>query len=214
MNRPTRSLRPSSFRVLLLSLALLISAPGLSRAQFFGPGMGWGHPGMGWGGAYGWGHPGMGWGGGYGWGGGVGWGGGLGFGYPGYGAGFGFNPNLTPFGSIAPGALWPSYGYPTALATTNPMLLGASYTSIASGYGPPLDGFGLGYYNPYFSAGLTPLAVQSAVSEMTLRSAARPAMVLPEVRIEIPVGPSRLVEPDPEPEPADPGQEPLENEEP
>ncbi len=197
MRHPPRFLLPQKtnfYRTLLFSFALLIASPSLARAQFFGavgPGF---DPGYGYGYGYG-----------------FNYGAGFGYGFPGYGFGYGsgfpvagFNPYLTPYGSIAPSFPFPTYGYPTALVTGNPMLFGASYTATASGLGPPISGFGLNYYNPYFSVGLTPLALQSAIGEMTLRSAARPVIVMPEVRVEIPVGPPMTVETEPEVENEDP----------
>ncbi len=112
--------------------------------EWAGVALGYGYPGMG--GGMGYGYPGMGGGMGYGY---PGMGGGMGYGYPGMGGGMGYGyPGMGGgMGYAAPyygGGLGYGYG-----------------PSIIYGYGNP----GPGVYNPTFGLGLTPLGVNSALTE-------------------------------------------------
>jgi hypothetical protein len=124
--------------IVTLTLALVFHAlPATeARAQFYG------YPGMG--GGMGYGYPGLGGGFGYGY---PGLGGGMGYGYPGMGVGFGYGyPGMGGGFGYAGGYYGGGFGY------------GAS---PIYGYGNP----GPGVYNPMFGVGLTPLGVNSALSE-------------------------------------------------
>jgi hypothetical protein len=136
-----RSLRVRLVRLTrwtVLAVALLASSPGEARAQFFGYG-GFGFPGFGYGG--------------FGYDqflfGGLGYGG---YGFGGYPASYGYGYPGVGYGGF-------NYGYP-----------GLGVTSFGVGYG----GFSpylvpqLPYWNPYFGLGLTPLGVQSAVTETAI----------------------------------------------
>jgi hypothetical protein len=120
---------------LTVGLALLALTATESRAQFY-PGMG---------GGFGYGYPGMGGGFGYGY---PGMGGGFGYGYPSMGGGFGYgSPGMGGgLGYAAPGYGGFAYGYGP---------------SIIYGYGNT----GPGVYNPMFGLGLSPLGVNSALTE-------------------------------------------------
>ncbi|RUL87549.1 hypothetical protein [Tautonia sociabilis] len=119
--------------------------------------------------------------------------GGYGFGY-GYGYGHGFGPTRAGVGyGFGPSwGAWPGYGvgyglYPSAFNVLNQadVRAGLAYNALATGRAAPLAaavgpfGFEVGpygyagasYFNPYFSSGLTPLAVRSARDEPRLRGA-------------------------------------------
>ena len=130
-------------RSLALSLVFVAVPTGFVRAQGFG--YGYGFPG------YGYGMSGFGYGGmGYGYGG-TGYGG---FGYPGVGLGYGGNFGYSGFG----------YGVG--------MAYGGAGVSVGSpgpyGYWVPYGSPGPGVLNPYFGVGLTPLGVNSALTERYL----------------------------------------------
>jgi hypothetical protein len=144
----------------VLIVAALVLAPEAARAQFPGYGWGYGFPGYGYAGypgPYGFGMPGFGYGMGYGYGmPGFGYGMGYGYGMPGYGYGMGYG-----FGM-------PGYG------------LGVGYGNGVPGleiyYGSP--GFGVvgsgspivnsPYLNPLFGVGMTPLGLQSYLTESNM----------------------------------------------
>ena len=135
----------AAVRTLALALALTFLSVGQAHAQF---GMGYGGSGMGYGGM---GFGGMGYGGmGYGGNGGMGYGGYGGYGGMGYG-GFGNGA----FGGMGNGG-FNGYGYG-----------GFGYYGLGAGYLPP--GYSAGYVNPMFGVGLSPLGVQSALGDRTLR---------------------------------------------
>jgi hypothetical protein len=101
---------------------------------------GYGFPGY----AYGWGYPGYGYG--YGW------------GFPGYG--YGYGGGFPGYG----------YGFPAYGAGFGGGFPGYGYSGYAMGYG----GFGpyafpaYSYYNPSFGIGLTPLGVQSGLTDAAI----------------------------------------------
>jgi hypothetical protein len=127
---------------LILAFALVQVPIEKAHAQYMG--MGYGYPGWGYGGwGYGgWGYPGWGW-------------GGYGYpsiaynyGYPGYGFG-----NIPVSGNFVMGA--PGYGYG-----------GFGYGYGGFGYAPGGIGMsGVGYWNPMFGVGLTPLGTSSYMME-------------------------------------------------
>jgi hypothetical protein len=135
---------------LTLAVAMVLMPTGKAEAQYMGfGGFGYGYPGWGYGG---WGYPGWGW-------------GGYGYpsiaynyGYPGYGFG-----NIPVSGNFVMGA--PGYGYGG---------LGYGYGGLGYGYGgfgyaPGGIGMsGVGYWNPMFGVGLTPLGTQSYMMETQL----------------------------------------------
>jgi hypothetical protein len=128
----------------VLTVALLACSPREARAQFYGYG-GFGFP------AYGYGGLGFGYGG-------LGFGyGGLGFGYGGYG--YGGYPASYGYGYPGGGYGGYNYGYP-----------GLGVTSFGVGYGgfSPYLVPSLNNWNPYFGLGLSPLGVQSAVTETAI----------------------------------------------
>lgn len=139
---------------LVVGLALLVMPAASARAQFMGyGGYGWGYPGGGWG-AYGWGwggygYPGM----------------AYNYGYPGYGLG-----NIPVYGNYVMAA--PGYGG---------MGYGMGYGGYGMGYGGYGMGYGgfgympggigmsgVGYWNPMFGVGLTPLGTQSFFYETNM----------------------------------------------
>jgi len=135
-------------RSLAIASAIGLLAASPARAQYpFGPGFAYpGYGGYGYGG-YGYGY------GGYG----PGFVGGNGFGPAVYSnMGFGVGTVATGYGSVMAGYAAPIYG------TGYPMF---GYGFGAPGYGPS----GIGYVNPLFSLGLSPLAVQTAIAEQSLR---------------------------------------------
>ena len=90
---------------------------------------------------------------------------GYGYGYPGYGlGGFGY-PGLA----YGPGFGYPGYGYGYGYGAS--FYYGGPGISVG-GPGPygfvPVGGPGPGIYNPYFGVGLTPLGVESALTERYL----------------------------------------------
>jgi hypothetical protein len=76
---------------------------------------------------------------------------GYGYGYPGFAAGYGYPPYGSGFGYYGPGV------------------------GVGSFYGPGFGfggygyGYGFGSFNPYFGVGLTPLGVDSALTERYIR---------------------------------------------
>ncbi len=126
---------------LILALSLLLMPTGNARAQYMGyGGFGYGYPGWGYGGWGGW-----------------GWGGygypsiAYNYGYPGYG--FGNIPISGNFVMAGPG-----YGYG-----------GLGYGFGGYGYAPGGIGMsGVGYWNPMFGVGLTPLGTSSYMMEANL----------------------------------------------
>jgi hypothetical protein len=154
----TRILRAT--RILLLALGAWIVHQAPASAQYLGYG---GYGGMGYGGM---GYGGMGYGGmGYG---GMGYGG-LGYGGMGYGG--------LGYGGFGMGGY--GYGYPGYANVGGGFLSGGYYGVGYPGVGYP----GIGWQNPYFSFGLSPLAVQNAAFERAvlgrttppLQSSLRPA---------------------------------------
>jgi hypothetical protein len=135
---------------LILAVVLMAAVP--ARAQFLGYGGGLGYGGLG----YGMGYGGLGMGyGGYG----MGYGGlGYGMGYGGLGMGYG------GYGMIYPGA------YGMGYAGYSGFGYGLAYPGL--GYGLAYRGLGYGM-NPLYGAGLTPLGMQSALIERSIR---RPIM--------------------------------------
>jgi hypothetical protein len=150
MSPPLPRIALSSWTLtVLLALLLLIVPAGPTHAQYGGYGYGfpgYGYPGFGAGYGYpgfggGYGYPGFGGGYGYpGFGGGYGSGYGYGYGYPYYGGGGSFAYGVPGISIAVPGPYGPSF------------------------YGSP----GPGVYNPLFGAGLTPLGVNSALTERQL----------------------------------------------
>jgi len=116
-----------------------------------------------------------------------GFGPGYGYGYGGIG-GFGYGPGFYPgyaSGFVYPGFAARGFGYgPFGPVTpyTFETYAGASYQALATGraYPNPFNPFSVAFYNPYFAAGLSPLALQSAVAEQILSG--RPAARAPEPR--------------------------------
>lgn len=146
---------PRSARLLVLALGTLILPASSASAQYFGYG-GSGYGGLGYGG-FGYGGIGYGYGG-YGGYGGLGYGG-LGYGGIGYGG----------YGGIGYGGYgygYPGYGF-AGYGAGYPDLYGASLGGV--GY----PGFGL--RNPYFSAGLSPLAVENVFLERAILGRTTPA---------------------------------------
>ena len=130
---------------LILALAIVLMPTGKANAQYMGFG-GWGNPGWGYGG---WGYGGWGW-------------GGYGYpsiaynyGYPGYGFG-----TIPVAGNFVMGA--PGYGGFGGFG-------GDGYGFGGFGYAPGGIGMsGVGYWNPMFGAGLTPLGNYSYMMETRL----------------------------------------------
>jgi hypothetical protein len=140
----------TSARTLTWALAFVILPPTLAQAQFplYG-GTGFGFPGVGYGGM---GYPGMGYGGlGYP---GMGFGG---VGYPGMGyGGLGMGYGGLGFGGFGAAGFGAATGFPT---------LGAGFV----GYNPyGYGGYYANYSTPMFGLGLTPLGVNSALTERYL----------------------------------------------
>ena len=136
----------------LLALALVLMSTGTARAQFMGyGGYGYGYPGWGYGG-WGWGgygYPSV----------------AYNYGYPGYGLG-----NIPVSGNFVMGG--PGYGYGG---------MGYGYGGMGYGYGGMGYGYGglgyapggigmsgVGYWNPMFGVGLTPLGTSSYMMETNL----------------------------------------------
>jgi hypothetical protein len=135
------SRRPARFWwYLILALAIFLVPSGKAHAQFGGYGGwgGYGYPGWGWGG---YGYPGV----------------AYNYGYPGYGMGiFPVNGNYT-IGAPGYGG-YGGYGYGGYGG------YGAGYGGF--GYAPGGIGMsGVGYWNPMFGVGLTPLGTQSYLME-------------------------------------------------
>lgn len=145
-------LSPARFSGLwFLALTLLLMPPQTARAQFGYGGYGWGYPGWG----------------GYGW----GWGGygypsvAYNYGYPFYGLG-----NIPITGNVMMGA--PGYGYGGWAGMGGYGYGGYGYGGFSPyglhgfGYAPGGIGLsGVGYVNPMFGAGLTPLGNDSFMLE-------------------------------------------------
>jgi hypothetical protein len=136
-------------RTLIVALAIVLMPTGKADAQFMGYG-GWGYPG--------WGYGGWGWG---------------GYGYP----------------SIAYNYGYPGYGFGTIPVAGNFVMGAAGYGGYGGfgGYGYGFGGFGyapggigmsgVGYWNPMFGVGLTPLGNYSYMMETRLRGGAPRAPV-------------------------------------
>ena len=136
---------PALILALTLALAFVALPASTVHAQFVGGGF----PGMG--GGFGGGFPGMG--GGFG-GGFPGMGGGFGYGYPGMGGGFGYG-GFGMGGGFGYGGLGMGGGFGYGgLGNYGPIY----------GYGGP----GPGVFNPLFGVGLTPLGVNSALTERVM----------------------------------------------
>jgi hypothetical protein len=127
---------------LAMALAIVLMPTGKANAQYMGFG--------GWGGGYpGWGYGGWGWG---------------GYGYP----------------SVAYNYGYPGYGFGTIPVAGNFVMGAPGYGGYGGfgGYGYGFDGFGyapggigmsgVGYWNPMFGVGLTPLGTQSYMMETRL----------------------------------------------
>jgi hypothetical protein len=160
-----------SLRAALLALGLLILTQSPASAQFGGYGYGGGFGGYGgYGGGYG------GYGGGYGGYGGYGGGfGGYGGGYGGYGGGYGgYGGGYGGFGGYGGGyGGYPLLGYSGYGGYGQ---FGPPYAAAANAYGLPGVGYpGIGALNPYFSFGLSPLAVENAIFERTVLGRRLPA---------------------------------------
>ncbi len=127
----------------MVLIAALVFTAGTARAQFPGYGSGFGMPGYGSGMGYGYGMPGYGSGMGY----------GYGMPYYGYG-GMGDGYGMPGFGYGMGG-----YGFPgTGIYYGYPAFAGLGYGGLATSP----------YMNPYFGLGLTPLGVQSYLTESNL----------------------------------------------
>jgi hypothetical protein len=143
-------------RVLLLTLGAWIAHETTASAQF-------GYGGIGYGGYGGYGGGGYGGYGGYGGGGYGGFGGYGGGGYGGYGGGY------AGYGGL--GLNGYGYGYPGYYNAGG--LVGAGYVGTGyAGIGYP----GVSWLNPYFSFGLSPLAVENAVFERTVLGRTTPPL--------------------------------------
>ncbi len=162
--RGNRGLLRHAAAVAILALAVLVVAPGVSRAQYFGYGAGYGFPagyGM-YGGYYGYGYP------------------AYGYGYPAYGYGYGYGYPAYGYGYGYPMYGYPAYGYGYGYPA-----FGYGYGYPTYGYGYPAYGVGYGYgypagyaygglpfaapyLNPLFGVGLSPLGVQSYFVESNL----------------------------------------------
>jgi hypothetical protein len=130
--------------ILILALVLALMPTGKAEAQYMGfggygygyPGWGWGYPGWGWGG---YGYPSI----------------AYNYGYPGYGLG-----NIPISGNFimgGPGIGYGGMGYGYA---------GMGYGYGGYGYAPGGIGMsGVGYWNPMFGVGLTPLGTSSYMME-------------------------------------------------
>lgn len=140
-------------RTFALLVALMFLPATAARAQYFGYG--------GYGGGFAYGYP------------------GYGYGYPGIGYGYGF-PGVG-YGYGYPGVGY-GYGFPG-------MSFGYGYGYPGYGYGYPgfrpyiTAGTGPGMYNPLFGVGLSPLGVQSALAEASMRAGAAPPSTAVEVRV-------------------------------
>ncbi len=133
------SLRGKSLALVLI-VAALVCAPGAARAQFPGYGWGYGFPGYGYGMPYAYAMPAFGYG--------MGYGLGMpGYGYGGMGYGYGMG---NGFGMSGYGYGMGPFGYPA--------FVGLGYGGMATSP----------YTNPYFGLGLTPLGVQSYLTESNL----------------------------------------------
>ena len=99
-----------------------------------------------------------------------------GVGYPAFGYGYGY-----PAYGLAAGSPAYSYGLDGAYSPGYGTIAGGYFSPIGPGsYGPGIPGYGpsgIGYANPLFGLGLSPLAVQNAMAERALvrgsQSAAR-----------------------------------------
>ncbi len=153
-----KPLRSSLLRASLLSLGLLILTASPASAQYGYGGYG-GYGGFGYGG---YGYGGLGYGG-------LGYGGYGGLGYGGYG---GFGAIAAPNYGLAYGS-YPLFGY-TGSPGYGPW--GPPYAAYANAYGLGGVGYpGISAKNPYFSFGLSPLAVENAVFERTVLGRGLPA---------------------------------------
>jgi len=128
---------------LALALFVVLMPSRQASAQMMGYGMGYGYPWMGYG--YPW----------------MGYGYGMGFGYPWMGYGFSLGPAAGYGGMSYPGMglIYPGIGYG-----------GYGYGGLGYGYGGM--GYvglnGVGFWNPAFGVGLTPLGTQSYMMETRL----------------------------------------------
>jgi hypothetical protein len=133
---------------LIVALAIVLMPTGTAHAQWGFGGGGWGYPG--------WGYGGWGW-------------GGYGYpsfaynyGYPGYGLG-----NIPVSGNFIMGG--PGFGYGGYGGMGYGGYGGMGYGFGGFGYAPGGIGMsGVGYWNPMFGVGLTPLGTQSYMMETRL----------------------------------------------
>jgi hypothetical protein len=160
-------------RTLALLVALMVLPVATARAQYFGyGGFSYGYPG------YGYGYPGIGYGYGF-------PGVGYGYGYPGVGYGYGLPGVSFGYGYGYPGV---GYGY-------------AGYAYAYPGFRPYITaGTGPGAFNPLFGLGLSPLGVQSALTEASMRAGAARPVTGAAVGGRVNPGTSRM-SPNPNPNP-------------
>jgi hypothetical protein len=153
-------------RILLLAVGALIAHQATASAQYGFGGIGYGGMGYGGMGYGGMGYGGMGYGGmGYG---GMGYGG-MGYGGMGYGGGYGGYGGFGGIGVAGYGGLGYGYGGYGGIGNVYNSFGGAGWNA---GVGYP----GIGWRNPYFSFGLSPLVVQNAIFERNVLGRTTPPL--------------------------------------